>query len=100
MLESDKSVLFIKEMKFPLGELVTTPKALASISHEDMQTALSLHASGNWGLTDKHDTEANNHALEHGGRLLSVYDSSEKVRFWIITEADYSSTCILLPMDY
>ena len=35
-----------------------------------------------------------------GFRLLSVYEDSEGTRFWVITEADRSSTTILLPSEY
>jgi hypothetical protein len=100
MPESEISILFVGQPKFSLGKLVATPNALAQISHEDMQAALNRHIFGDWGLTDSHDTAENNRALEAGSRLFSVYDSSNQVRFWIITEWDRSSTCILLPEDY
>ncbi len=34
-----------------------------------------------------------------GARLFSAYDTPEG-RLWIITEADRSSTCVLLPEEY
>ena len=33
-------------------------------------------------------------------RLLSVYHAADSRRFWIITEADRSTTAVLLPEDY
>jgi len=39
-------------------------------------------------------------SLEHGWRILSAYRTSNGTRFWIITEADRSSTTILLPEEY
>lgn len=36
----------------------------------------------------------------HGFRLLSAYTLPTSHRIWIITEADRSSTCILLPEEY
>ena len=42
----------------------------------------------------------NNRALKNGARLLYVYHTAAKVKFWIITEADRSATTVLLPSDY
>ena len=61
---------------------------------------LASHASGDWGEVDDHDRRANDHALRRGMRLLSVYTTASGERVWIITEADRSSTCLLLPEDY
>jgi hypothetical protein len=36
----------------------------------------------------------------HGLRLFSAYRDRNRVKFWIITEADRSVTTILLPDDY
>jgi hypothetical protein len=46
------------------------------------------------------DARANDSALDHEERLLSAYESTNGVRLWIITEADRSSTCCLLPSEY
>jgi hypothetical protein len=35
-----------------------------------------------------------------GARIFSVYGLSDGAKVWIITEADRSSTCILLPEEY
>jgi hypothetical protein len=39
-------------------------------------------------------------SVEQGFRILSSYRLSDNTRIWIITEADRSSTCILLPEEY
>jgi hypothetical protein len=39
-------------------------------------------------------------ALLEETRLFSVYRSAGAVVFWVITEADRSSTMVLLPEDY
>jgi hypothetical protein len=39
-------------------------------------------------------------AVTHGERILSAYALSDGTRIWVITEADRSSTCILLPEEY
>jgi len=65
-----------------------------------MNTFLTRHANGDWGELDEHDLKANEYGLEHGLRLLSAYTLSSGVRIWVITEADRSSTTILLPSEY
>jgi len=86
--------------KFPLGRLVATRAATQILTHDDILNALQRHANGDWGLVCPSDWEINDEALKHGDRLLSAYDAKGGVRFWIITEADRSSTAVLLPGDY
>ena len=88
--------------KFNLGQLVATPGALAAIeaSGDSLLTYLSRHESGIWGEVDEQDRKENELSLEHGFRLMSVYSLSTGIKIWIITEADRSSTCILLPEEY
>jgi hypothetical protein len=88
--------------KFPLGKIVATPGALAALA-ESGEPALAIllrHAAGDWGDLDAEDRRENELSLLHGFRLLSAYTLRSGARIWIITEADRSSTCILLPEDY
>lgn len=87
---------------FPLGQIVATPGALAAFeaSGEEPLAFLLRHAQGDWGIVDEHDRQENELSLQHGWRLLSAYVLSNGTRIWIITEADRSSTCILLPSEY
>lgn len=85
---------------FPLGRTVTTSTALDTLNQEDVVVALRRHVSGDWGDVDDHDRAANDLSLRDGSRLLSVYTDRNGTTFWIITEADRSSTCVLLPEDY
>jgi hypothetical protein len=48
---------------------------------------------------DEHDRRENELSLRHGWRILSSYPVGENT-IWIITEADWSVTTILLPEDY
>ena len=84
----------------PLGRLVATPAALAALSQADIVAALRRHAVGDWGDVEPDDRAANDDALKSGDRLLSVYFSGTGTKFWVITEADRSSTTVLLPDDY
>ena len=85
--------------KFPLGQIVMTANASGQLAAEDIQQALTRHASGDWGEVCEEDREENELSLKEGFRLLSVYRSGE-TKFWIITEADRSITTVLLPEDY
>lgn len=89
-------------MKFPLGQIVATPGALAALeaSGDSLFDYLARHQSGDWGDLDADDRYENEYALAHGLRILSAYRLSDGVRIWVITEADRSSTCILLPDEY
>ncbi len=90
------------EARFELGVCVSTPGALEVLGLAGISplSLLQRHAGGDWGEVDAHDRRANNRALKDGTRLLSAYTLPSGVKVWIITEADRSSTCILLPEEY
>jgi len=50
--------------------------------------------------TLQHDRRENEFSVKHGFRVLSAYRTAKDVRLRIITEADRSSTTILLPEEY
>ena len=88
---------------FSLGQLVATPGALALLAHAHTNPAelLARHQSGDWGEVLPEDTRENELSILRGLRIFSSYHVGEGAeRIWIITEADRSSTCILLPEEY
>lgn len=58
------------------------------------------HQSGDWGIVCENDKKENEFSLVNGFRLLSVYKTANGTKLWVITEADRSSTTILLPSEY
>ncbi len=86
--------------KFPLGSIVITPTAAEVVSPSEVHAALARHVRGDWGNLGKNDWNENDLSLTIECRLLSAYTTQRSEKFWIITEADRSSTCILLPSDY
>ena len=92
-------MILTSQIKFPLGQVVITPNALEKLKSDDILNALNRHVVGDWGDLEEEDRQTNDEALLHGGRLLSAYRSGD-TKFWIITESDRSSTCVLLPEDY
>ena len=88
--------------RFPLGRIVATPGALQALEEakESPGIFLKRHVTGDWGELDEEDRRANEESIVHGFRLLSAYTLSNGTRIWIITEADRSSTTLLLPSEY
>ena len=80
---------------------VSSPQRSPSVSCGANPTALlSRHSRGDWGDVDPEDRTANDTCLRTGGRILSSYRLDTETKVWVITEADRSSTCILLPEEY
>lgn len=85
---------------FQTGQVVITRGALAALSPEAVENALRRHTSGDWGEVDKSDSNENDLSLREGFRILSAFRDPKGTAFWIITEADRSSTTVLLPEEY
>ena len=88
--------------KFPLGQLVATPGALAALKEAKVGfwPYVQRHQEGDWGSVCQEDAAENELSLKEGFRLLSVYSLPDGCKIWIITEADRSATTILLPVEY
>jgi hypothetical protein len=87
---------------FKLGTIVATPAALDVLSRSRQSPGefLTKHARGEWGDLDPFDTEANQTAIRDGSRILSSYKTRLGEAIWVITEADRTSSCLLLPCEY
>ena len=87
---------------FPLGQTVATPGALRELEQIDISPAslLDRHGRGDWGDVDREDWQANERAMMENDRILSVYRLTDDVKVFVITEADRSSTTILLSEEY
>jgi hypothetical protein len=83
-----------------------TPGISTLVEQHDLPVAeyLCRHQSGDWGDLDHEDKQANDQALEEGTRIFSAYhfqpSADLRIELWVITEADRSSTTILLPEEY
>lgn len=89
--------------KFKLGSIFSTPGAIEALAEasDDAGFYLELHSLGDWGDVSEKDKEENELSLKKGFRIVSAYIlpiTDEKIL--IITEADRSSTTILLPSEY
>jgi hypothetical protein len=61
---------------------------------------LRRHLTGGWGIVTTAGQQANDCAVRKGGRILSLYCLKGGAKIWIITEANRSSTTILLSAEW
>jgi len=88
--------------RFALGQGVATPGALDALQSTG-QTPMELlqrHVVLDPGELDEEDRLTNEQAVANGERILSSYLLNNGKKVWVITEADRSSTCLLLPDEY
>jgi len=88
--------------KFPLGRVVATPGALKALEEANQNPFefLERHQAGDWGELCEEDQKENEFSVQNDFRILSAYTTRNNVKLWVITGADRSSTCLLLPQEY
>lgn len=88
--------------RFALGQTYVTPGAgeALMIAGQTGIEFLRRHMSGDFGDLSDEDATENELSLREGFRVLSSYRTASGEKLWIITEADRSSTTILLPSQY
>jgi hypothetical protein len=87
---------------FSLGRTFLTMGAQEALeeSNQMPDEFLAKHQSGNWGTVCKDDWKENDFSVKEGFRILSAYKTTDGTKIYVITEADRSSTTILLPSEY
>lgn len=87
---------------FALGQVVATPGALSAMTELDTVPLdlIHRHVTGDWGDLGAEDQQQNLLAIRSSVRIFSSYKIGASVKIWIITEADRSSTTLLLPDEY
>jgi hypothetical protein len=87
---------------FVIGTTVATPGAMAVLEAHGIAPIklIERHVSGDWSEMQADDQTSNHEAIKNGCRVFSSYTLADEVKIWIITEADRSSTTILLPEEY
>ena len=91
----------IPQPLFSLGAVVSTRGALDLLDRNGINatTYLKRHQCGDFGTLCPADAQANMFAVSHRLRILSAYEVGDE-HIWLITEADRSSTTLLLPSEY
>jgi len=74
---------------FRLGDIYMMPGASAAQTTHAVNpaTLLDRHVTGDWSNLSPDDIKANHDAVAGGGRVLSSYRITPKIRIWLITEA-------------
>jgi hypothetical protein len=87
---------------FEVGRTFGTPGALSALMLEQIepQKLIDRHVSGDFGELCEEDRMSNCAAIVYGGRVLSVYLLPSGVKVYVITDADRSTTTVLLPTEY
>lgn len=87
---------------FNLGRTGITPGALEALEScgKDPGEYLRRHHIGDWGDVSEADAAENELSITEGFRILSAYQVNEVFRLYVITEADRSSTTVLLSTEY
>ena len=82
--------------------MVATPGALTALEEANQNPFefLARHQAGDWGELCEEDQKENEFSVQNGFRILSAYRTRNNVKLWVITEADRSSTCLLLSQEY
>jgi len=96
-------VVVVTGTAFDLGTVVATSnlqQRLGDKAHRLLPKIIARHSAGDWGDVCDEEAKINDEALTTDCRIMSVYKVKEDLEIWAITEADRSSTTLLLPEDY
>jgi len=87
--------------KFPAGQTRATQAAMQAMQQAGHIASefLARHVQGDWGDHDPEQKAQNDTNLQTGGPLHSIYRLSDGQELWVFTEADRSTTTLLLPSD-
>ncbi len=87
---------------FPLGDVFLKVGANEAFEESNQlpNEFISKHQKGEWGIICEDDKKENDFSVKEGFRILSAYKTARDVKLWVITEADRSSTTVLLPSEY
>lgn len=97
----------LNKVLFKPGRILASPGCLEELEKagQSLWEFMARHLSGDWGIVDAEDAEANNESLKDGSRLLSAYLLKSGVKIWIITEAEddhgnREASTGILPSEY
>lgn len=86
--------------RFSPGQLVATPAATAAAPRDMLFRFVERHLTGDWGDASENDARANEYAVRHELRIISIYLTPSGERIMVLTEADRSATTILMANEY
>jgi hypothetical protein len=88
-------------MLFELGKIEVTSAAGEALKRngQEPHEFVWLHVNGNWGNVPSWIADANISALDRNKRIMSSYRMADGQVLWVVTDADRSSTKVLLPWE-
>jgi hypothetical protein len=88
-------------MKFPLGQIVVTPKAEEVLQHwgQSADAILARHQSGDWGEVSDEQRRVNEDGLGKRFNLVSCYHTPSGQWLTVFTKADRSLTLVSISPD-
>jgi hypothetical protein len=84
---------------FELGQIVTTRTVSESLEAAKVSSMIRNHVTGDFGILENEDIDANKEAIKHGDRVLSAY-IADGSKVYVITEWDRSYTTVLFADEY
>ena len=84
---------------YPLGKLLITPLAAKRLTDDDALKALAMHVMDCWSMYNDEEL-ADIEQSKYTEPLMTTWSSDGIARALVITEADLSTTTILLPIEY
>jgi hypothetical protein len=88
--------------KFSLGVVNVSPAALEALFRTDTSLTLLLkwHVSGDLGEMCYDDKIVNEKSIKAGGRVLSSYPLADDTVLWVITQAGWQNTIVIVREEY
>ena len=102
MQNNDTTTKTQNKVLFSLGKTFLTIGAKEALEETNQLPIefLTKHQSGDWGIVCDEDRKENELSVKNEFRIFSAYKTANDTKIWVITEADRSSTTILLPREY
>ena len=88
--------------RLPLGRLFLTPGAIEALEEagQQPQEFVNRHARLEQGELCDEDHSENLFSVDKPLRIFSAFKTVRGEKLWVITEADRSTTTLLLPSEY
>ena len=99
---NDSNTIHPGLVRFPLGQIFITQGAADELeeANQSPQEFLSRHARLDKGELSDEDQHENEFSVNKHLRIFSAFKTTKGEKLWVITEADRSSTTVLLPSEY
>ncbi|MDQ0229702.1 hypothetical protein [Metabacillus malikii] len=79
---------------FELGQIVKTKSIAENVEPSKIASLIRNHITGDFGILENADIDANKDAIQNGDRVLSAYMVQGK-EVYVITEWDRSHTTVV-----